>query len=187
MANSMPSKEEVLKKVEDSFTNLDQQRITGLERMKTLHAIKNDSLERGKLRLSKKYGDLHPRVTKISERLAYNQGLKKELDHEIEKTRITVPAFDINTWMVHGRILNKEGNGLDGLTVSLYDKNGNWIEGFGHECTNYLGYFAILYKADPKKRTDIPKKKSALPYNYQQQIQSLASVKKTTLRQDRAN
>ncbi|OEU63415.1 MAG: hypothetical protein BBJ57_10705 [Desulfobacterales bacterium PC51MH44] len=156
MPDNVSSKEDILGNVNNAFTSLDQQRISGLEKIKTLQAIKNDSLEREKLRLSKKHGTFHPRVKKISERLAYNQGLKKELDNEIDNTKITIPDFDINTWMLHGRILNPEGNGLNGLTVSLYDENGSWIEKLGYACTDGRGYYAVRYRVEPEKKQEIP-------------------------------
>jgi len=158
MANNEPSKEDILDNVNNAFTFLDEQRISGLEKMKALQATRNDSLEREKIRLLKKYGDFHPRVKKISDRLSYDQGLKIELANEIEKAKIKMPDFDINTWMVHGRVLNQEGTGLHGLTVSLYDENGNWIEVLGYACTDSRGYYAVRYKVDPEKKSEYPER-----------------------------
>ena len=69
--------EEILKKLDDTFAGLDQQRANGLEDLKTLQTVKDDAAQREKLRLTNKYGADHPRVKKIADRLNYNQGLKK--------------------------------------------------------------------------------------------------------------
>jgi len=162
MINEQPSEKEILKKLDHAFTGLDQQRASGLERLKILQIVKYDGGGREKLRLTKKYGADHPRVKKISDRLNYNQGLQKELDVEIERTKITIPDFEANTWMVHGGIVNPEGTPLSGLTVSLYDENGNWIEKLGFACTDERGYFAVKYKVKSQKAPEIPDKQKLI-------------------------
>ena len=156
MVNNQPSEKEVLNKIDDAFAGLDQQRSNGLENLKTLQTIKDDAAQREKLRLTNKYGADHPRVQKITDRLNYNQGLQKELDVEIERTKITIPDFDVNTWMVHGGIVDRAGTPLKDLTVSLHDEDGNWIEELGMACTDERGYFAIQYKLEPKSAAAIP-------------------------------
>ena len=156
MAIKRPTNEEIFAKLDFAFDGLDSQRARGLQRLKSLHSIRSDGATREKKRLKAKYGTEHPRVKKLEERLTYNAGAAKELDAEIERTKITQPSFDINTWMVHGRVLNKEGKGISGLTVSLYDEKGTWIEQLGYACTDERGYFAIRYKADQEKGSEIP-------------------------------
>ena len=156
MVDNVPSDEEILKKVNDAFAGLDQQRAGGLENLKILQTIKDDAAQREKIRLTQKYGADHPKVKKISNRIAYNQGLQKELDIEIERTGITIPDIDVNTWMVHGRVLNPEGKPLSGQTVSFYDEEGNWIEKLGYACTDERGYFAIKYTVELNGKPDIP-------------------------------
>ena len=77
MVNEQPGDKEILKKVDDAFAGLDQQRAGGLESLKTLQTVKDDAARREKLRLTNKYGADHPRVEKITDRLNYNQGLQK--------------------------------------------------------------------------------------------------------------
>ena len=57
--------------------------------------------------------------------------------------------------MVHGGIANPEGTPLSGLTVSLYEEDGNWIEKLGYACTDERGYFAIKYKVKSQQAPEI--------------------------------
>ena len=151
-----PTDKEIFEKLDFAFDGLDNERAKGLQRLKTFHLIKNDGAVREKNRLKAKYGAEHPRVKKLDERLTYNIGLSKELDVEIERTEITQPFFDINTWMVHGRVLDKEGKGISELTMSFYDKNKVWVEELGHACTDDRGYYSIRYRVEPEKKQEIP-------------------------------
>lgn len=156
MVTKKPTDKEIFEKLDFAFDGLDSERAKGLQRLKIFHLIKNDGAVREKNRLKAKYGAEHHRVKKLDERFTYNIGLSKELDVEIERTEITQPFFDINIWMVHGRVLDKEGKGISELTVSLYDEKGTRIEQLGYACTDERGYFAIRYKADPEKGSEIP-------------------------------
>jgi len=156
MVIKKPTDKEIFEKLDFAFDGLDSERAKGLQRLKTVHSIKNDGAVREQNRLKAKYGAEHPMVKKLDERLIYNTGLSKELDVEIERTEITQPFFDINTWMVHGRVLDKEGKGISDLTMSLYDKKKVWVEELGHACTDEHGYYSISYRAEPEKKQEIP-------------------------------
>ena len=155
MVIKKPTDKEIFEKLDFAFDGLDSERARGLQRLKIFHSIKNDGALREKNRLKAKYGAEHPRVKKLDERLTYNTGLSKELDVEIERTEITQPFFDINTWMVHGRVLDKEGKGISELTMALYNKNKVWVEELGHACTDDRGYYSIRYRVEPEKKQEI--------------------------------
>lgn len=150
-----PSEEEIFEKVDTAFNTLDKERLAGLERISLMHNIRDQAQQQEKARLTAKYGEDHPRVTKISNRLQYNQGARLELDYEIEKSKITLPDIDSNTWLVHGRVLDQDRKGVPDMTVSLYDENGQWVEELGHACTDERGYFALRYQVKDKK-PDVP-------------------------------
>jgi hypothetical protein len=139
--------EDILRSIEDVFETVDDERVAGLEQVRTIQSIKNESLERERVRLARKYGEDHPRIQKIDSRLVYNQSLLKDLAVEIDRSKVEVPAIDANTWMVHGRVLDKTRAGIAGLTVSLFDEKGKWIREMGYSCTDERGYFAITYSA----------------------------------------
>ncbi len=144
-----PTDKEIHAKLDFAFDGLDSERAKGLSRLKTVHSIKNDGALREQNRLKAKYGDGHPRVKKLGDRINYNIGLSGELDDEIERSKIVQASFDIDTWMVHGRVLDKEGKGIGELTMSLSDNNNVWVEELGHTCTDDRGYYSIRYKGAP--------------------------------------
>jgi hypothetical protein len=150
------TKEEIIEKINDSFDSVENFRSEGLERVKLFHAVKNKALEKEKKRLSAKLGADHPRVKRVAARLQYNQGLFKDLDVEIERAKITVPSVDKDSWMVHGRVLEKDKTGVPGLTVGIYDENGNWIRELGYGCTDKRGYFFIIYTLKEKAEPEVP-------------------------------
>jgi len=155
MAVKKPTDEEIFANLDFAFDGLDQERGKGLRRLETVQAIRHDAATRERSRLAAKYGEEHSKVKKLDERLTYDAGVSKELSVEIERAGIKVPSFDVNTWMVHGRVLNSEGKGMSGLTVSLYDKEKNWVEELGYACTDDRGYYAIRYKVDPKEKSRV--------------------------------
>ena len=71
--------EDILRSIEETFDTVDDERVRGLETVKTIQDTKNESLTRERKRLTRKYGENHPRVHKIDSRLTYNQGLTKDL------------------------------------------------------------------------------------------------------------
>jgi len=156
MTRYQPSDEEIFAKVDATFSTLNGQRSSGLARLNMLQNSKHQALEKEKARLAKKYGSDHPRVQKIAARLTYDAGRQKELAREIEKTKITVPTIDVNTWMAHGRVVNAAGVGQPGLTVSLFDESGKWLRQLGYVCTNEQGYFALRYTVAAGEQPAIP-------------------------------
>lgn len=147
--------EEIKKKVEFSISSVENLRRQGLGRIKTLHTIKNEALEKERMRLAKKLGEDHPRVKKISARIKYNQGFFRDLNVESERADVDVPAFDRDSWTVHGRVLDKKRKGVHGLTVGLFDEKGNWIRRMGYGCTDKRGYFSITYRSEGEPRKEI--------------------------------
>jgi len=145
------TQEEIVEKINDTFDLLNQQRKDGLEKTREIQSIKNRQLKLEKERLIKKYGEDHPRVKKISSRLEYNKEMFKALDAEIENTKIETPDFTPNSWMVHGKVIYENGNGIQNLTVSLFDGNDNWIRELGYSCTDDRGYFSIIYSPEESK------------------------------------
>lgn len=134
--------------VENAFNQINLQRAESLENLRSFQNINDQLIQGERIRLEQKYGPDHPRVQKISRRIAYNQELLTALDIEIEKDKIEVPEVDTVSWMVHGRVLNEKYMGIWSLTVALYDEKGKWIRKLNYSCTDRNGYFSIIY---PKK------------------------------------
>lgn len=148
--------EKFLKKIGFSPTIFDRIRIQELESLKTAQQTKIEAYKIERKRLAAKYGVDHSRVKKMDDRIKYNQGIIKGLDMEIESAGIKFPDFDKSTtWMVCGRIFNKELKGIKGLTVSLYDNQGQWITQLGYTGTDKRGYYSLSYPAEKIKKIQI--------------------------------
>jgi hypothetical protein len=148
MNRKLPEEQDRFNKLDSTFTTLDQQRTQGLEQLKAMQLMHNTALEQEQKRLSAKYGEDHPRVQTIASRLTYNQGLFRDLDGEIGRSQIPTPSVDANTWLAHGFVLDGKGVGIEGLTVSFFDGQGQWVRVIGYACTDSRGYFAISYKTE---------------------------------------
>jgi hypothetical protein len=142
-----------LKKIGFSPTIFDRIRMQELESLKTAQQTKMEAYKIERERLAAKYGIDHSRVKKLDDRLKYNEGIIKGLDIEIESAGIKFPDFDKSTsWMVCGRVFNKELKGIKGLTVSLYDNQGKWINQMGYTGTDERGYYSLIYPAEKIKK-----------------------------------
>lgn len=156
MATQQPGDKQILQRLDSSITRLEEQRTENLKRTQLLQTNKDKALKKEQARLLKKYGKNHPRVAKTNRRLEYNKTALPELKTEVERSEIETPEFDLNTWMVHGRVLNKDLTGIKGLTLALYDVNGNVEKRLEYACTDERGYYAIRYqvKEDEKPPFD---------------------------------
>jgi len=145
--------QDVVGRIDTTFTDLDQQRTQGLERLQQIQTVQNAALEREQQRLTAKYGVAHPRVQKATTRLTYNKGLQRDLSQEVERSKIDVPQIDRNTWRGHGFVLNQSLVGLQGLTITFVDDKNTWVRALGYACTDERGYFSLLY---PSQTTQTP-------------------------------
>lgn len=146
-----------LKKIGFSPTIFDRIRMQELESLKTAQQTKMEAYKIERERLAAKYGTDHSRVKKLENRLKYNEGIIKGLDMEIESAGIKFPDFDKSTsWMVWGRVFNKELKGIKGLTVSLYDKQGKWINQLGYTCTDERGFYSLIYPSETTRKQESP-------------------------------
>lgn len=150
MESKRPGNDEIVKLLDSSIRGLDTQRYEGLLELKSIQKTKNKVLEKEKMRLEEKYGAGHPRIKKLADRIEYNIGVFRDLDAEIENAGIEIPDFDTNTWMIHGRVMNKAGEPVSGMNVSLFDESGNWNKSFGYTCSDDKGYFVLRYQVKDK-------------------------------------
>lgn len=151
--------DEIIGKVDTSLAEIDRLRTENLEKMAIVQQVNAKALEKERQRLSLKYGENHPRVQRLDAKLQFDRGFTQDLKVEIDKSNIQVPAVDKNTWLVHGRVLDRRDNqGIQGLTISLTNDREQWVRKLGYTCTDERGYFAIAYP--PKNRhsdTSVPK------------------------------
>lgn len=135
--------EDMLNRVDESFTQLETNRAGGLEKAKRLQEINDAAAARERDRLARKYGPDHPRVQKLTARLSYNQKLFTGLDAEIERTRVPSTPFAARAWRVHGRVYDRQNAPLKGHTVFLADEGGQGGKDLPYACSDERGYYEI--------------------------------------------
>lgn len=145
MSTKRLSNEDVRCRIDEAAERLDGQRAAGLAELRTHQVARSSALEKERVRLTAKYGETHPRVQALAARLRFNKRFIRELDVEIDAAGVDVPGVDENTWMIHGRVMDKSHSPLKDMVVALYDAEGNWIERLGHACTGDRGEYALRY------------------------------------------
>ncbi len=139
------SEKEISDKFTAGMTVAETGRNDGQRKLQILQSVKNQAQIREHRRLQTKLGPQHPRVQRLAARIAYNEGLAQDLVVQIDKSTIKAPAIEEKSWMVHGRVMDTKRSGLSGLTVGIFDAEGQWMRQFGHACTDERGYFSIVY------------------------------------------
>ena len=115
--------------------------LAGLGRMREAKAA---SQERRAARLARRYGESDPRVQVLTEKAAVNRAYSRQLAFERDRTQGGAPNADPDAWILHGHVRNADLSAAPGLTVAVYDDKGNWIQAFGHDCTDAGGRFKLL-------------------------------------------
>lgn len=143
-SKSIPTNEkETLNYIDDSTDQLDEQRLAGLQEEQNNQLIKDEVLQREKMRLEAKHGNTHPEVQHAESRIAYNKEMFTGLDNEVKKASIKTEPLPNNAWRVHGRVLDQNNTPVKGVTVFLADQHKDWIEVYGNSCTNEMGYYSL--------------------------------------------
>lgn len=144
---------EVAANLDKTLDQADPQREAGLVQLARVHSAKQTLLQREQARLETKLGRSHPRVQALARKRAVNTALLREVN--LDLARAATPPLDIDddTWLLHGRVMDRDRKGLPGLTLTLVDAKGNWVREFGYACSDARGYFrfpGVELKAAPK-------------------------------------
>lgn len=151
--------EELLGKVTENvnltFDRMDGLRLDGLQDINTFQQVKRNALKKEKERLTDKLGPHHQRVVAVEAKIRDINNMEKDVKVLIAEASITVDPVDENTWKVHGKVMDKDRKGIQGLTAALYDKDGNWQKEVGYGCTNDQGYFSITYSTGENSQQQV--------------------------------
>ena len=99
-------------------------------------------------RLEKKLGAQHPRVQQMKSRLKSNLQVINSLEIERQLSRIEAPQVEGEAALIHGRIADEAGRGIEGLTVRLMDQSAIPIRGASEAVTDASGYFAFVIEPE---------------------------------------
>ncbi len=145
------------------FDQLDTQRRTGLLELKSFQQVKRQALTKEKVRLAAKLGPDHQRVAALGAKIRDIDNMGQDLDVLITEADIKVESVDENTWKIHGKVMDKDRKGVEGLTAALYDGSGKWQREIGYGNTNDQGYFSISCSTE-KNGTAAPADKELFLY-----------------------
>lgn len=135
--------EDVSRELDKRVEGADRLRAGQLEGLAAVRRAKEAGMRREQARLTKKYGAEHPRVADVTDRLAVNTGLARDLVLEASRARAEAPRINADGWAVHGHVRDAGLKPAAGLTVALYDSDSRWVESLGYACTRADGYFRI--------------------------------------------
>ncbi len=148
MKNNKLTNKEVAQCLEESLDVMESDHATQVVLSGELQSNLDLALVRERKRLVSKYGENHTRVTKIDQRLVNHSKWAAGIRETISRNGSNIPAPDANAWRVYGTVFDSTGQGLPGLTLSLFNEKGEWAKPLGHVCADENGYyvFAITNK-----------------------------------------
>lgn len=115
----------------------------GLERARLLATARLATQRRELERLGAKLGGEDPRVAELRRKIALGADTVQVIARHAERAATIVASPDRDRWVVHGQVRDREGRGIAGLTVAVYDERGNWVKDFGYTATDEAGAFRL--------------------------------------------
>lgn len=136
------SSKEVANKVDDSITQVDQLRVSGLMSLSQVQQKRLTILKYERDRLSQKNVD-DPRIAKLEEQLSYGDQLSTAINLEIAKSRTAVTPLPADAWRTQGNVYYQDNKLAVNVTVFFADDKGQWIKDFGNTCTDSTGFYSL--------------------------------------------
>lgn len=123
--------------------------IAPLKEIQRFQILRYELLHLETKRLERKLGKDHPQTQQLRIRTAEQLHTLRQIDKELELSKISVPGVPEDGALVHGRVVDKRtGLGFVGLIVYAQDKNEKPLRAFGKTETNTSGYYAIQLAKD---------------------------------------
>lgn len=145
------SSKDVANKVDDSITQVDQLRVSGLTSLNQVQQKRLSILKFERDRLSQKNSD-DPRIAGLDEQLSYGDQLSSAINLEIAKSNATNTPLPADAWRMQGYVYYQDNTPASGVNVFFADGNKQWIQALGNSCTDATGYYSIT--VDGKLITD---------------------------------
>ena len=142
---------------EGGLDRLADARLAGLAATRNLEIGYRALLENEIARLESARGEERPRAALLRAALEANRSLVRGLDAELGTARIEVPRVGDDQALVDGRVTDREGRGLTGLTVCLVDRQGEALDGTEPATTDASGYYAMVGAAPGRDDANEPK------------------------------
>ncbi|HEX5732127.1 MAG TPA: PASTA domain-containing protein [Blastocatellia bacterium] len=133
----------VSSKFESELGDLKLERITATGEAAAAQVSIHSLLQHEALRIETKLGSKHPRTVQLKARLQANLQVIHTLEVERQLARIEAPEIVQNGALIHGRIVDEDGLGIDRLSVAFVDRHGAPTRDAHEQATDASGYFAI--------------------------------------------
>jgi hypothetical protein len=124
---------------------VDVVRLEGLRHAQVAATAQADALRQDRARLVAKYGADAPQVALTDARLAAQAGVLTRLRVDIERAETPRPEIGGNAASIYGRVVDDNGAGLSGYTVSARDAHGAVR---GRAVSGDYGAFQIMFGAE---------------------------------------
>jgi len=133
----------VTDKFENALGELKLERLAALGEAIGVQVAMQSLLQHEAQRIESKLGPQHPRTQRLKAGVQSNLQLALTLEVERQLVRIDVPEVAEEGALVHGRIVDEDDLGIEGLTVCLVDRSGESARETGESKSDGSGYFAI--------------------------------------------
>jgi hypothetical protein len=133
----------VSERFESELGDLKLERINAIGEAVTTQVAVLSLLQHEALRIETKLGPQHPRTVQLKARLEGNLQVVHALEAERQLARIEVPEVVEDGALIHGRIVDEDGLGIDRLLVALVDQSGAPTRDTNESTSDASGYFAI--------------------------------------------
>lgn len=133
----------VSSRFESDLGDLKLERITATGEAAATQVSVLSLLQHEVLRIETKLGSRHPRTVELKARLQANLQVVHALEVERQLARIEVPEIVQDGALIHGRIADEDGLGIDRLSVALVVRSDAPTRETYEQATDASGYFAI--------------------------------------------
>ena len=125
----------------------DSLRAAGLRGLELIEHAHQSRLQKERDRISHKLGAGHPRVSLLTGQIESIAALRTDLNVEVARAETVVPRVGQKEWALHGYVWREDMSPAPGLTVSLVDSKGQWLQALGFAYTDARGYFLLVIPA----------------------------------------
>jgi hypothetical protein len=132
-----------LSTLEQSPAIVDQVVRSAMNTISDEHQLRADGLQLERQRLSAKYGPDSPQAKDAAARVGLHDQMKVGIKVQTERLNLRTPEPTSDSFIVYGRVLNSEGDGLEGLVVAAVDQKGQAI---GRSDTDDQGVFELAIR-----------------------------------------
>jgi hypothetical protein len=136
----------------EQLTVLAPIRTAGLVLAAKLDAAKLRTLKLERARLVARYGADSPEVARVEQQFDYYVGAASDHELDAQRARIPIVLPDPDNLIVHGRVVDANGNGIANASVATNDENGKSL---ATAKTDSAGYYIMRVAAKGEAQAEV--------------------------------